>query len=347
MIFSKYIMGWPSMINRPQANDTAKPKKNISTTSVGSLTALKTFSARSQMALQMSGGPDTIAPLLIGNVSLFGPNIPGSYFFTHIYLFLARCHYYLTGRMFADQLAECCFKRVMRLGEIACLQARTCWLDDVVDTFADENKGTQFNVVILGAGYDTRCYRLRSITKKENIHLFEVDAPGTQQMKRNALKHAKIECSGVHFVSCDFEHEDWMKCLESQSNFNHNLPTIFVWEGVSMYVDREVVISIISQISRCAVGSCIAFDYVFSDCMNAALKKSAEKIGEPWKFAINFDEVENLIEECQELTQRKVALRVLDHLRKDEMKKRYLAKYSNGNHVGYLEEFGAFCLVGI
>lgn len=346
MIFSKYIMGWPSMINHPQVNDTAKSKKNISTTSVGSLTAMKTFSARSQMALQASGGPDILAPLLMEHVSLFGPNIPGSYFFTHLYLFLARCHYYLTGRIFADQLTECCLKRMTRLGETACLQARTCWFDDVVDTFANANEGTQFNVVILGAGFDTRCYRLSSIRERQNVNLFEVDAPGTQQNKRNALKKAKIDCANVHFISCDFECQDWMKSLKLQSNFNHKLPTIFVWEGVSMYVEREVVKSTISQISRCAIGSCIAFDYAFSDGTSMVLKKSAARIGEPWKFALNFDEVDNLVQECQELSEGRVVLRVMDHLRKDEMKRRYLAKYINGNYLGYLEEFGAFCLIG-
>ena len=113
-----------------------------------------------------------------------------------------------------------------------------------------------------------------------------------------------------------------------------------------MYVEREVVKSTISQISRCAIGSCIAFDYVFSDCMNVVLRKSATMIGEPWKFALNFDEVDNLVHECQELTDGKVVLRVMDHLRQDEMKKRYLAKYINGNYLGYLDEFGAFCLIG-
>ena len=113
-----------------------------------------------------------------------------------------------------------------------------------------------------------------------------------------------------------------------------------------MYVEREVVKSTISQISRCAIGSCIAFDYLFSDSISKELKKSAATVGEPWKFALNFDEVDNLVQECQELSEGRVVLMILDHLRKDEMKKRYLAKYINGNYLGYLDEFGAFCLIG-
>lgn len=345
MIFSK-LMGWPSAFNRPQVTDTAAAKKNTSTTEVGSLTALKTFAARSQMALQRSGGPDSIAPLLVQHVSLLGPNVPGSYLYTHIYLFLSRCHYYLTGRIFVDQTTEFCLKKLTRLGEIACLQARTCWLDDVVDTFAHENEGRHFNVIILGAGYDTRCYRLDSIMQKKNVHLFEVDAPGTQRIKMKALKDAGIECDHVNFVSCDFEYEDWMQTLQSQSIFNKDLPSVFVWEGVTMYLDLEVVKATISTIASCGYGSCIAFDYMFHRSMNDAARKSAERIGEPWKCTIDFDEMENIVTECQKKANGKGNLKVTDHLQKDEMKSRYLAKYNDGNYIGYLEDFGAFCLIG-
>lgn len=319
--------------------------KNTSNTVVGSLTALKTFAARSQMNLQNSGGPDGIAPLLIGHVSLFGPNIPGSGIFTQLYLLFARWHYRLTGRIFVDQLTEFCMKKYTRLGEMACLQARTCWLDDVVDIFAKENEAREVNVVILGAGYDTRCYRLDSIMYKKNVFCYEVDAPGTQQIKRDALKEANIDCGNVKFVSCDFESEDWLDSLQNQSNFNPDLPTVFVWEGVTMYLELDVVKSTISQISHCGIGSCIAFDYIFSECMNEKAKKSAAMIGEPWKCAIEFDEIDYIVKECQENATGKGVLKVIDHLRKDEMKERYLAKYNDGSYVGYLEDFGAFCLI--
>lgn len=340
-------MRWPSAINRPQLHENEVVKKNTSTTEVGSLTALKTFAARSQMSLQNSGGPDHLAPILIGHVSLFGPNIPGSYIYTSIYLFLTRCHYYLTGRIFVDQLTEFCLKKFTKLGEIACLQARTCWLDDVVDTFASENKDSDYNVVILGAGYDTRCYRLKSIVGKKNVHLYEVDAPGTQRIKRKALKDSGIQCDHVEFVSCDFEHEDWFVSLKTQSTFNKDFPTVFIWEGVTMYLDLQVVQSTISKIATCGARSCIAFDYIFHGSMNDAAKKSAERIGEPWKCAIDYNEMDNVVAKCQKLvTDNKSVLKVLDHLDKDEMKKRYLAAYNDGSYIGYLEEFGAFCLIG-
>ena len=80
--------------------------KNISTMGGGSRSAIKTLSARSQMYLQKSGGPDHLAPLLLNQISLFGQSGKGpTHWFSKVYLFLARCNFYLTGRIFADQFA--------------------------------------------------------------------------------------------------------------------------------------------------------------------------------------------------------------------------------------------------
>ena len=51
---------------------------NVSTNDVGSITAIKTLSCRSQRSIQNSGGPDHLAPLLMGRMSLFGDGIPGT-----------------------------------------------------------------------------------------------------------------------------------------------------------------------------------------------------------------------------------------------------------------------------
>lgn len=62
MFFSKYVMKWPSIVNKNMSDQEAV--NNISTTAVGSITAIKTLSARPQMNRQGSGGPDYMAPRL-------------------------------------------------------------------------------------------------------------------------------------------------------------------------------------------------------------------------------------------------------------------------------------------
>lgn len=85
------------------------------------------------------------------------------------------------------------------------LQPRACWLDDVVDSFVKRHEGKPFNVVILGAGYDTRYYRLESLLNNENAKLYEVDAKGSQVSKKSVLRRAMVDCSHVTFVNVDFE----------------------------------------------------------------------------------------------------------------------------------------------
>ena len=106
---------------------------NVSTNDVGSITAIKTLSCRSQRSIQNSGGPDHLAPLLMGRMSLFGDGIPGTWFFSQGYLWLNRLNFYLTRRIFADQIAQ--WINIMPFGETPFFHARTCWLDDCVEEF--------------------------------------------------------------------------------------------------------------------------------------------------------------------------------------------------------------------
>ena len=200
-------------------------------------------------------------------------------------------------------------------------------------------------MVILGAGYDTRCYRLESLLKNDDAKLYEVDAYGSQERKRKTLNNAKIDSSHVQFVSVDFEREDWMDSLQSKSDFDRRLPTVFVWEGVIMYLDLEIAMDTISKVGTCGKGSCIAFDYFDLSCLNEWLKRSTGRIGEPIKSGIV--DVDTFVSDCNKQSSEGLELSVWDHLRCDELKKRYTAQIGyNGRYIGYLSEFGGFLLLG-
>lgn len=64
--------------------------------------------------------------------------------------------------------------------------------------------------VILGAGFDTRAFRL---PRNARVRSFEVDLPETQAVKRAALKKAGIDAAGVTFEAADFGKEDWLARL--------------------------------------------------------------------------------------------------------------------------------------
>lgn len=112
-------------------------------------------------------------------------------------------------------------------------------------------------VVILGAGWDTRAYQE---LKSANVRTFEVDTPETQQAKIAALQKAGIESGHVTFVETDFNQVSWVDALQ-QHGFDPALPTFVLWEGVTMYLPEESVRSTLAAVANLAPGSLIAFDY--------------------------------------------------------------------------------------
>jgi methyltransferase (TIGR00027 family) len=297
------------------------------------------------MYLQQSGGPDHLAPRLVRQLSLFGDGVFLSHLWTRGYLVLSRWNFYITGRIFPDQLGP----RISKIGETAYLQVRTCWLDDCVETFVtrhlDSTTGkANVNAVILGAGYDTRCYRLNLVER--GVHTFEVDTPSTQRGKLKSLKEAGIDTSSTIFVTCDFTTEDWLTRLQD-NGLDETLPTLFIWEGVTMYLPRQAIKMTIEKVGKeCAPGSCIGFDYLDRTwALTDEIQNIMKRWGEPWLFGMTGNEPEELIAECAEKVGCELA--ILDHLKHKELIRRYLAKHCDGRPIGFLDDFGGFVLVDI
>jgi methyltransferase (TIGR00027 family) len=110
--------------------------------------------------------------------------------------------------------------------------------------------------VILGAGFDTRPYRLPTNTP---VRSFEVEMPKTQAFKREMLDKAGIDASKVAFVAADFETEDWFGRL-AEAGFETGRRALFLWEGVIIYLDREAVEDTLRKVASCAKGTVLAFD---------------------------------------------------------------------------------------
>ena len=64
------------------------------------------------------------------------------------------------------------------------------------DKYIKFHKDTANQLVILGAGFDTRCYGKLS---GGCPNLFEIDLPNTQEIKIKTLKKAQIDSSKVTF----------------------------------------------------------------------------------------------------------------------------------------------------
>jgi methyltransferase (TIGR00027 family) len=166
--------------------------------------------------------------------------------------------------------------------------ARQTLYDSVVEQYLPEI--TQF--VILGAGFDTRALRLKGMPKYASIRSFEIDTPPTLAYKREKLAKAGIDSSGVTYVPADFEKDDWLTQLIN-AGFNPSKPALFIWEGVTPYLDREAVTDTLRKIASTAKGSIVAFDYFTSEVLESqalsmrSIRASLSAGGEPLKFGVD------------------------------------------------------------
>lgn len=163
--------------------------------------------------------------------------------------------------------------------------ARMTFFDEVVARYLPGL--SQF--VILGAGFDTRAFRLPADMR---VRTFEVDAPKTQAVKREALERADIHSAGVTFVAADFEHEDWLNRLVG-AGFDPRKPTLYLWEGVMPYLEKLTVETALRKVASTAKDSVIAFDYMTTEPLKSRglywsyARVGTKAAGEPLKFGID------------------------------------------------------------
>lgn len=165
----------------------------------------------------------------------------------------------------------------------------------VDDLMRRELKGGLGQIVILGAGYDTRAYRLGT-----EVPVFEVDHPLTQTAKRAALKGVVDPLpANVTFVGVDFDHDDLGERLRAEG-YDESKRTLFVWQGVTMYLTEAGVDNTLSFVAtHSAAGSVIVFDYYDAAELErggaAAIRFFTAIMGEKTTYAIAADGIEDFL----------------------------------------------------
>jgi methyltransferase (TIGR00027 family) len=119
-----------------------------------------------------------------------------------------------------------------------------------------------------------------------------VDTPRTQEFKRDMLRKAGIDARRVTFVPADFLEEDWFDKLV-HSGFDASWKSMFVWESVTMYLDREAVESTLRKIASTHTGTVVAFDYLSTQLIQSNslwmryARAALGAVGETWHFGID------------------------------------------------------------
>ena len=179
--------------------------------------------------------------------------------------------------------------------------ARVTFVDAAIERYL----ATINQFVILGAGFDTRAFRL---PRPGQIRCFEVDTPQTQASKRQLLHKAGIDSTGITFVAADFETEDWLARLV-EAGFDPHQPAVFLWEGVIMYLDRQAAESTLRKIASTATGSVLVFDYFTIEPLRSPGlywrygRTMTRAAGEPLRFGIDStppsrDRLSALLQSC-------------------------------------------------
>ena len=104
---------------------------------------------------------------------------------------------------------------------------------------------------------DARAWRLRAL---QDVTVFEVDHPATQQYKRGRLA-GKNPPTDIRYVAVDFEKETFADRLQN-AGFRPTDPSNWIWEGVAMYLPLAAVHAMIRQLTPLAAeGSFLAMTY--------------------------------------------------------------------------------------
>jgi len=146
--------------------------------------------------------------------------------------------------------------RGLGFGLIDHLALRTALIDRALHAALAEGVD---QIVLLGAGLDARAHRI--VGAKDAI-VFEIDHPSTQRYKQKRASDLTLCAREVRYAACDFEQITLEQALASVG-FDPTRRSVWIWEGVTMYLHPSAVMATLDAISRLTVpGSVLIASYV-------------------------------------------------------------------------------------
>ncbi len=181
------------------------------------------------------------------------------------------------------------------------LETRTRYIDDYLAERI--NEGLE-QLVMLGAGFDSRPYRFEAL--KKQVRVFEVDHPATQAVKLAKVKQIFGALPGhVTYVPIDFDRQRLDERM-AECGYDPSLKTLFIWEGVIFYLTREAIDGTLEFIARHSLpGSRVIFDYIYTSAFSGGGKRTEVKsmqryrglTGEGMQFSIDEGAIQSFLEQ--------------------------------------------------
>lgn len=109
-------------------------------------------------------------------------------------------------------------------------------------------------VVVIGAGLDTLCMELKAA--RPDLCCIEIDHPATQLAKRAAHRGNEID-----FIAGDLAQQELGELLKAHPHFRADASTLFVAEGLLMYLPLDAVRALFAHMAAAAPHSQVAFTW--------------------------------------------------------------------------------------
>ena len=212
--------------------------------------------------------------------------------------------------------------------------ARVKHMDEVL---RDELSAGLRQLVILGAGFDTRAYRFAE--QLAGVATFEIDQPSISALKRERVVRVLGALPAhVSYVDLDLNTDDARATL-LKAGYSEERRTLVIWSGVTSYLSPDAVDRTFGWLSTCGgPGSTVLFDYCFGEMVAgddsyhgaAALRRRLAAGGEPLLFGIPEGELEPYLVER--------GLQVISDLGPAELEERHLRR-SDGRVAGRVYGF--------
>jgi len=228
----------------------------------------------------------------------------------------------ILGETYAEELRRTPMRpdRPFSVGLRAFLVARSRYAEDTLARAVAQGV-TQY--VLLGAGLDTFAHR----NPYQQLRVFEVDHPATQQWKRELLEISGLPApANLTYVPVDFERQSLSEQLHS-AGFNPAVPTFFAWLGVVPYLTLAAFRSTINFIAAQSHGTGVVLDYsqprsalpFLEKLAHDSLSARVQLAGEPFQLFFTPSEM------ASELT----AFRDMEDIGSFEINARYFANRSD------------------
>jgi methyltransferase (TIGR00027 family) len=239
-------------------------------------------------------------------------------------------------------LRKLCMGKLFPTGIYEYVLARTRVFDEA---FVDALDNGISQIVLLGAGMDTRALRFQD--KNKGAKIFELDIDATQRYKREVLERKKVVLPPeLVFVSIDFNKQRLADVL-IEAGYQEGQKTLFLWEGVTMYLEAETVDSTLAFIrGSAAKGSIVVFDYVRASVLRYentlygenAIRGTVARAEEGWIYGIEDGAIKGFLAER--------GFKLISHYLPSDLAAAYLTA-DDGTKFGRINETHCIVVAGI